>query len=337
MEKLKVLPKKAYSLDDAVKYISQNYNIDISKRDLIEYIQNGDLQSSIHIDGGLTKIQRVNKKILRSDQKLFIDSDNIVLSFTKELVKAKISELKEHSIIRIELNNLYFDISITLNNQIYNYNELKEYSYISLKGISDGLTNIIFEGYMPLDRDWIAYENSSEIIEKGKLEEFPDIIFNEDDFYFSLPIESTRPQLSLDDIVILHKDMIAFLEIFSIIDSNYSHPQAINELNIKIEELEKEITSKDKIIGELNSQTSKKQSSVSNNKKNAFIKSLLYIHYGESVAENPRPHIYDPNDSQKGITGSIQIDFNEKGLNKHLPSGKTLLNWVKGIELDTKE
>ncbi|MDP0025768.1 hypothetical protein Q7301_02425 [Glaesserella parasuis] len=79
------------------------------------------------------------------------------------------------------------------------------------------------------------------------------------------------------------------------------------------------------------------ESSNSRNKKNAFIKSLLYIHYGAEVAEKPRSHIYDPNMSEKSRDGKIQKDFELHGLAKHLPSGKTLENWLKGIELDTQD
>lgn len=80
-----------------------------------------------------------------------------------------------------------------------------------------------------------------------------------------------------------------------------------------------------------------KESSNSRNKKNAFIKSLLYIHYGADVAENPRPYISDPNQSKKSRDGKIQIDFELHGLEKHLPSAKTLENWLKGIELDIQD
>ncbi|MGC7589253.1 hypothetical protein ACPWUF_02015 [Bisgaard Taxon 46] len=59
----RVLPKKAYSLDDAVKYISTNYQVDISVRDLLEYIQNGDLISSVYLSGDKKiYIQSIEKK-----------------------------------------------------------------------------------------------------------------------------------------------------------------------------------------------------------------------------------------------------------------------------------
>ncbi|MFK5194517.1 SlyX protein, partial [Glaesserella parasuis] len=94
-----------------------------------------------------------------------------------------------------------------------------------------------------------------------------------------------------------------------------------------------ELSEKEKIIREL----SILQSTKSENKQKEFIKALLYIHYGAEVAEKPRSHIYDPNMSKKSRDGKIQKDFELHGLEKHLPSGKTLENWLKGIELDTQD
>ncbi|HHL1273851.1 TPA: SlyX protein, partial [Haemophilus influenzae] len=98
----------------------------------------------------------------------------------------------------------------------------------------------------------------------------------------------------------------------------------IRDKNKQIEELQKQIEKNSKV----------KKSTASENKKNEFIKALLQIKYGAEVAENPRPHVYDPNDSDKGKDGVIQRDFESKGLTKHLPSGKTLKNWVSSVELD---
>ncbi|MDO9655802.1 hypothetical protein [Glaesserella parasuis] len=105
------------------------------------------------------------------------------------------------------------------------------------------------------------------------------------------------------------------------------------DLENEIEQLRVELSEKEKIIREL----SILQSTKSENKQKEFIKALLYIHYGAEVAEKPRSHIYDPNMSKKSRDGKIQKDFELHGLEKHLPSGKTLENWLKGIELDTQD
>ena len=62
MVKLKVLPKKSYSLEDAAKYIFLNHQIDISVRDLLEYIQNGELKASVYLSGDKVNINSVNRK-----------------------------------------------------------------------------------------------------------------------------------------------------------------------------------------------------------------------------------------------------------------------------------
>ncbi|HDR1856184.1 TPA: SlyX protein, partial [Pasteurella multocida] len=62
MKSYKFLPKQAYSISDAVKYISLNYDITISEIDLLQYIQTGDLQASIYLDGRTSKVDSINRK-----------------------------------------------------------------------------------------------------------------------------------------------------------------------------------------------------------------------------------------------------------------------------------
>ena len=132
------------------------------------------------------------------------------------------------------------------------------------------------------------------------------------------------------DIKISHDDLLKLLpqEYF-----NKSSQQEIKSLQAQLKKKDEEIA---QLKLSLNN-SSIKADTASNNKKNAFIKSLLPILYGEEVASNPRPHIYDPNSSEKGKDGSIQKSFELHGLDKYLPSGRTLNNWVKGIDLDTSK
>lgn len=58
-----------------------------------------------------------------------------------------------------------------------------------------------------------------------------------------------------------------------------------------------------------------------------FIKSLLYIHYGYDVAENPR-RFMDNNDSE------ISTDFRNKEITP--PSGKTVQDWINFTEIPFK-
>lgn len=107
--------------------------------------------------------------------------------------------------------------------------------------------------------------------------------------------------------------------------------QSAGKLEQEIARLKAEIESKDRIIEEQTQSAPK--SGKADTTKNAFIKALLKIHYGDDVAENPRPHVYDPNSSAKSKDGRIQKDFDLLGLSEYLPSGQTLNNWVKSVDL----
>ncbi|HEI8512309.1 TPA: hypothetical protein SLE25_000664 [Morganella morganii] len=68
-------------------------------------------------------------------------------------------------------------------------------------------------------------------------------------------------------------------------------------------------------------------STKSNNVKNNFIKSLLHIHYGDDVAENPR-RFMDNKDSE------ISNDFRNQKITP--PSGKAVQEWLKFTEIPFK-
>ncbi|EMD9275510.1 hypothetical protein VWV82_004170 [Cronobacter malonaticus] len=56
-----------------------------------------------------------------------------------------------------------------------------------------------------------------------------------------------------------------------------------------------------------------------------FIKSLLYVCYGEEAAESPRKFLDNPR-------SKIKVDFESKGL--RIPSGKAIETWLKDIDID---
>ncbi len=329
----KFLPKKAYSIIDAVKYISLNYNINISEYDLLEYIQSGDLQASIHLDGRINKIDRVNKREIPHNKMLNIRNEEIFLQFNQKDTKSKIEHNEDFNIYQIKLNHIYFSIDIILNDCYYLPKYFSENDEIKLyTGELDRFRNLVFNGYFPLSKEVFEPYNTIELMECGYIDEFPDIYVNTfSGLYLHLPICENRTELYLEDVYIIHEDMIEFLKLFSVIDDSYEQQEETQKLknqirdkNKQIEELQKQIEKNSKV----------KKSTASENKKNEFIKALLQIKYGAEVAENLRPHVYDPNDSDKGKDGVIQRDFESKGLTKHLPSGKTLKNWVSSVELD---
>ena len=110
MKILKFLPKQAYSITDAVKYISLNYDINISERDLIGYIQTGELKASIYLDGRLSKVESINRKELSKDMALEVRNEEIFLQFNKSEINAKINHIRDFSEAKrlIETGKVYY-------------------------------------------------------------------------------------------------------------------------------------------------------------------------------------------------------------------------------------
>lgn len=333
MSNLKYLPKKAYSISDAVKYISLNHNITISEKDLWEYIQNGDLQASILLDGGLYKVDTINRKEIDERNSLKVRNEEIFIKFSKSACNAKIKFSEAFEFININLNNIYFDLTIILNSNFYLEDYFTDNDSIKLfSGELERFSNVLFSGYFPLPVENFEKHNINELISQGFIDEVEQIVINKgEEFYFYLPFEVNRTKIYLDDIKITHEELLHFLDVFTDTDNQLAE---INHLKNELMKKDNLIT---KIQSELSQATTAKTSTKSENKQKEFIKALLHIHYGADVAEKPRLHIYDPNMSEKSRDGKIQKDFELHGLAKHLPSGKTLENWLKGIELDTQD
>ncbi|VEB25938.1 Uncharacterised protein [Actinobacillus lignieresii] len=219
MTNQKFLPKKAYSINDAVKYISLNHNINITELDLIEYIQNGDLIASVHLDGSIRKIDYINRKEFHRNEALSIRNEEIFIQFSKSECNAKIKINEDFEVIRVTLNNVYFDLDIILNKEFYLESYFSDNDLIKLySGEIGRFQNILFNGYFPLSKELFDRDNVRTIIERGYLQEFEDIFINKGEgFYFHLPIYENRTKIYLEDIYILHQDIIEFLELFSVI------------------------------------------------------------------------------------------------------------------------
>lgn len=179
MSNQKFLPKKAYSITDVVKYISLNYNINISEYDLLEYIQSGDLQASIHLEGRINKIDSVNKREIPHNKTLNIRNEEIFLQFSQGETKSEIEHNENFEIYRIKLNNIYFSIDVILNDAYYLPDYFSKNDEIKLyTGELDRFRNLVFNGYFPLSKEVFEPYNTLELIERGYIEEFPDIYVN---------------------------------------------------------------------------------------------------------------------------------------------------------------
>lgn len=113
------------------------------------------------------------------------------------------------------------------------------------------------------------------------------------------------------------------------------------ERNLYLEEQNKilitEITRLKKEYDQSNriTETAKKlESTRSENKKNQLIKDLIYVCFGEDVAEHPRRHIAEEDSSQgiKYAKGEIQKAFDLKGVKINI-TGRTLDSWIKDVPI----
>lgn len=255
MLKQRFLPKQAYSISDAVKYISLNYDINISERDVISYIQTGELKSSIHIDGNMNKIYSINKKEIDSNKKIEVRTEEIFLKFDKVETKAKINHIEDFEVFRIDLNSVYFNLKIILDDKFYLDDFFKKSDEIKLySGELDKFKNILFSGYFPINTQTFREYNTDELIRLGGIDEFPDIVMNVESFYIHIPVVENRTGITLDDLCILHRDIIDFLELFNVIDSDDNQDEINrlrNDLELKNRQIEEFLPNEEKFKEEL--------------------------------------------------------------------------------------
>ena len=310
MSNQKFLPKKAYSITDAVKYISLNYNINISEYDLLEYIQSGDLQASIHLEGRINKIDSVNKREIPHNKTLNIRNEEIFLQFSQGETKSEIEHNENFEIYRIKLNNIYFSIDVILNDAYYLPDYFSKNDEIKLyTGELDRFRNLVFNGYFPLSKEVFEPYTTLELIERGYIEEFPDIYVNTfSGLYLHLPIYENRTELYLDDIYIIHEDMISFLKLFSVIDESYEQQEEIQKLKNQISDKNKQIEEFQKKIGESSREISGKSETSYLN----LIQALKELCLSENSFGNQEELIVYISEQYQGYTGLSEANLRDK-------------------------
>ncbi len=306
----KFLPKKAYSIIDAVKYISLNYNINISEYDLLEYIQSGDLQASIHLDGRINKIDRVNKREIPHNKTLNIRNEEIFLQFSQVETKSEIEHNENFEIYKIKLNNIYFSIDVILNDAYYLPDYFSKNDEIKLyTGELDRFRNLVFNGYFPLSKEVFEPYNTLELIEHGYIEEFPDIYVNTfSGLYLHLPICENRTELYLEDVYIIHEDMIEFLKLFSVIDESYEQQEEIQKLKNQISDKNKQIEEFQKRIEESSREISGKSETSYLN----LIQALKELCLSENSFGNQEELIVYISEQYQGYTGLSEANLRDK-------------------------
>ncbi|MDO5055612.1 MAG: hypothetical protein Q4D86_09880 [Pasteurella oralis] len=264
----RVLPKKAYSLHDAVKYISQNYQIDISIRDLLEYIQNGNLISSVYLSGDKENIHLISRKevdfIKDSDEfrELRLDYSDVSLYFRFNPQEFEIGWSKDY--LWLHKENSFFDFYICLSREKYTYERLRKIVQISIfNGNISEVENVSFEGYFRINKVGLNEFNIDEVINTGSFKKFPNYvtaIYGETVCF--LTIDENKTPLYLDDIRILHNHLIDFLKAFSVIDEGDDRIIENGKLKDELERVKEENNKKDKEIEKLKQQLDQKNAPI---------------------------------------------------------------------------
>ncbi|PJG81968.1 SlyX protein [Caviibacterium pharyngocola] len=242
MSNLRVLPKKAYSISDVVRYITINHHISLSERDILEYIQNGDLQASIFLQGNINEITAINRKTIPKKEHLGIRKSNIFIKINQAITDFQVSYFGDELSYEIKANNHLFDLNIYLDSRYYLASYFSENNIIQLfSGETDKFKRLTFTSYFNLPKHIFENQNTDNLLESKVINYFPNIsIAEKDGIYLSIPVAENKTKILLDDICILHEDVLRFLEMFSVIDSesNLTELQKLNEeINKKNQEI----------------------------------------------------------------------------------------------------
>lgn len=314
MVKLKVLPKKSYSLEDAAKYIFLNHQIDISVRDLLEYIQNGELKASVYLSGDKVNINSVNRKEVD-----FINGSNeyrelrpyyseCSLYFRLNPQEFEIQEYEDCSWLHKE--DSFLDFYICLPKKNYSIKSLRKIDCLSIYDGNVGKVEAIdFEGYFQISGTELNSFNVDYLIDKGFLESFPkSIMAIYKNIICFLYIDENKTPLYLDDICILHEHLINFLELFSVIDTSYDQIE-------EIQNLKNQVIAKEKQIEELQKQIGKTSREISGKSKTSYlnlIQALKEVCLSENSFGNQEELIGYISEQYQGYTGLSEANLRDK-------------------------
>ena len=254
---LNLPPRKEYTLNQALEYLRKFHNEDrIDKEDLLYHAKEGNLKTVVFINGGRDlynsvrgdyfTISRINRKeltelwLLDNDVKI-IENNN--LNVEKEIHLSTVYALAN------EYLGTWFAIPKTKRMTKYPLQNI-----LIGKNVDDDLKKLSpinefeFGGYFKVDpsdygQDLQEILDSNVIYKKG-YNEFEITEHSNAYFSFMLSPENTYCELpiSIDDILILHDDLMDFVGLDS---------RLTNDPKKEIEKLKKEIEEKQKIIDSL--------------------------------------------------------------------------------------
>ncbi|MFU2078465.1 hypothetical protein [Avibacterium endocarditidis] len=301
----KVLPKKAYTLAKAAEYISINYGIKIDQDDLLDYLRDGILVSSVNLKGNNQRILEINHK-KECYKGVLIEPYGCNFK-----IDAKVAKVDHFLNERTHIFYTHPDLSLTL----FFYRHIDDFFEEQETKITNGgePDNFYFRGYFKIP------SNCFEDISNGIYIDFPmELSINSHQNDSSIFIDNSTIQLCIMDICILHKDLTIFLSNMGIIDEQYKTSEEFSKLNSKISQLEKE-------------QSVSKLATKTKNTMARLIVNLLELQYGYTNHSQIIKGFKKKGEDNMPEDGEILQDFSTKGL--QAPSSK----FIRGILGDLEE
>nr|DAK40501.1 MAG TPA: protein of unknown function (DUF5320) [Caudoviricetes sp.] len=146
-------------------------------------------------------------------------------------------------------------------------------------------------------------------MECGYIDEFPDIYVNTfSGLYLHLPICENKTELYLEDVYIIHEDMIEFLKLFSVIDDSYEQQEETQKLKNQIRDKNKQIEELQKQIGESSREISGKSETSYLN----LIQALKELCLSENSFGNQEELIVYISEQYQGYTGLSEANLRDK-------------------------
>lgn len=302
----RMLPKKAYSLEKAADYMSINYGIKIDRDDLLDYLRDGVLVSSVHLKGNSKHIVEINREEIPANS-VTIEPFGCNFKIDKDLAEVdQFLDCRTH----VEYKNK--NISVIL----FYYRKINDVFSDESSKVFNGceVNNFWFKGYFK-----IPTHSFNEILNRDTIY-FPMKLSinsdkNDSEIFIDNPSEAKLP---ISKICILHEDLMMFLASMGVIDDTYKIPEEIGKLKAKISELE-------------NEKSSAKLSTKTKNTMARLIVNLIDLQYGCKNQTDIIKAFKKKGEDNMKEDGEIVQDFTKNGLIP--PSSK----FIRGILGDLEE
>lgn len=202
MSDLKVLPQKAYSLKDAVQYVESEYNVLLDERKLLNYMKEGDLTASIHIEGNKKRIEYID--FLDKEIKVFPEESFLTIKNSKDkLLKTGDTIYGTNVYDKHNMTN----ISFCINDK--NVNVMDKIENISFKDLS----LVRYSGYFRITRETLFFNIDDLPDNSFLLPPVINFVSNDSSIHIKLASTPEKIKLGINNICILHEDLMDFLNL----------------------------------------------------------------------------------------------------------------------------